>query len=77
MVQTIFETLTTVFTEFIPMLGGSFVDMFKALFLTSGAEGSSLNELGILMVTIIGISLVIGIFGIVFRLFNRFRRTVR
>lgn len=76
MIQAIFETLTTVFTEFIPMLGGSFVDMFKALFLTTG-ENATLNELGILMVTVIGVSLVIGIFGVVFRLFNRFRRTVK
>lgn len=76
MIQTIFETLTTVFTEFIPLLGGSFVDMFKALFLTAG-ENATLNELGILMVTIIGVSLVIGIFGVVFRLFNRFRKSVR
>lgn len=75
MIQAIFDTLTTVFTQFIPLLGGSFVDMFRVLFLD--AEGATLNELGILMVTIIGVSLVIGIFGVVFRLFNRFRRTVR
>lgn len=68
MLTSFLNTLSTVFTTYIPALATGIYQMFVNLFCTTATEGGAvtgLNELGILATAIIAVGIVSGIVGVV------------